>query len=252
MFNFRTKPEMFGDYRTWSLEERQHSRPIVGFSKFSMRDTIYIRCFSVTPADYRSNMITISCVYCIPRNVSENSIEKKKPNDSADRYPQILGKCIFTSVDIIILLERIVDALFDVQEKNRIRRNLEGYHPVTIKKEGDMLPFFHQLMSYQEPKTRNIEKDIKVFKWKYISKAMKTIFTKYTASKQNCSRGYGQLPAIKGGTSSIPRLMMPTLCYGGQAQHSGTSQSSVLDSQNLILPGSPDLSLLSSSSQEPS
>ena len=179
-------------------------------------------------------------------------MEKKKPNDSADRYHQILGKCIFTSVDIIILLERIVDTSFDVQEKNRIRRNLEGYHPVTIKKEGDTLPFFNQLMSYQEPKTRNIEKDIKVFKWEYITKAMKTIFTKYTASKRNRSRGYTQLAATKAVASSIPRPMMSTVHYGGQAQLSSRNQSSISDSQSLILPGSPDLSLLTCSSQEPS
>ena len=255
MFNFRTKPETFGDYGTWSMEERQHSRRIVGFSKSPMRDTIHIHCFPVAPADYRPNLITISCVYCIPQDLSGNTTGKKKPNDSADRYPEILGKCIFTSVDIIILLERIVDASFDVQEKNRIRRNLEGYHPVTIKKEGDTLPFFNQLMSYQDPKTRNIEKDIKVFKWEYISKAMKTIFTKYTASKRNRSRAYAQSPGRKGVASSIPRVMMPTLHYGSQSQrllHSSGSQSSVVDSQSLILPESQDLSLLSGSSQEPS
>jgi len=143
-----------------------------------------------------------------------------------------------------------VDASFDVQEKNRIRRNLEGYHPVTIKKEGDTFLFFNQLMSYHEPKTRNIEKDIKVFKWEYISKAMKTIFTKYTASKRNRSRAYAQSPTTRGVSSSVPPPAMPALVHWGQAQGSlhseegHTSMSMVQENQ--------DLSLLSGSSQEPS
>jgi hypothetical protein len=38
-------------------------------------------------------------------------------------------------------------------------------------------------MRYEHPRTRNIEKDIKVFKWENVSKAMKTIFQRYVGSK---------------------------------------------------------------------
>jgi hypothetical protein len=94
-----------------------------------------------------------------------------------------MGRCVFTSVDVINLLAKISGRAFPIKEKNRIRRNLEGFGPQTVKKEGDTRVFFNQLMRYEHPKTRNIEKDIKVFKWENVGKAMRTIFQRYVGSK---------------------------------------------------------------------
>jgi hypothetical protein len=85
-------------------------------------------------------------------------------------------------VDIISLLEKLVDNVFTLQEKNRIRRNLEGYKPETIKKEGSTGLFFNQVMAYSDPKTRNIEKDIKVFLWSDLTKALRKIVQKYNVN----------------------------------------------------------------------
>ena len=141
------------------------------FHKISHEDIMKIDCFPVTAQEYKENMITISCIRWIP-------------SPSHELNHKLAGKCVFTSVDIILLLERLTrdngQPLFSVQEKNRIRRNLEGYHPETVKKEGATLRFFNQVMSYSHPKARNIEKNIKVFLWRDIAKTLRKIVQKYT------------------------------------------------------------------------
>lgn len=53
-------------------------------------------------------------------------------------FRPLTGTYVFTSVDIIFLLERTFlehkISTFGTEEKNRIRRNLQGLHPVTIRK----------------------------------------------------------------------------------------------------------------------
>lgn len=87
-----------------------------------------------------------------------------------------------TSVDCIYLLEQLVNTKFTVEEKNRIRRNLEGYHPLTVSKgRPESGNFFRLIMSFSAPKPRNIEKDVKVFPWKTLGQALKKIISKYSA-----------------------------------------------------------------------
>jgi hypothetical protein len=112
-------------------------------------------------------MITISCIYF-------------QPSPPGEIQHKLVGQCVFTSVDVILLMERIFEhPPFEIQEKNRIRRNLESFKPETIKKEGTTNRFFAQLMAYTQPKTRNIEKDIKVFVWSDIMRAMKKIVVQF-------------------------------------------------------------------------
>ncbi|CAO3596343.1 unnamed protein product [Absidia cylindrospora] len=88
-----------------------------------------------------------------------------------------------TSVDCIHLLEHLMDLKFSVEEKNRVRRNLEGFRPLTVSKsKTDSADFFKLVMSFPNPKPRNIEKDLKVFPWNTLPYALKKIITKYTAS----------------------------------------------------------------------
>lgn len=165
---FVNRPDLLGDFNQWSSQERQENRRIVAFHKVVHGDVIQLDCFPVAAQDYKENMITISCIRWVPG----------PPHEIQHKHA---GKCVFTSVDIIILLERLADKTFEVQEKNRIRRNLEGYHPETVKKEGHTNLFFNQVMSYIHPKTRNIEKDIKVFLWADIVRALRKVFQKYSS-----------------------------------------------------------------------
>jgi hypothetical protein len=80
-------------------------------------------------------------------------------------------------------LEQLVNVRFTVEEKNRIRRNLEGFRPLTVSKaKADSEDFFKIIMGFPNPKPRNIEKDVKVFPWKILSHALKKIISKYVRS----------------------------------------------------------------------
>jgi len=66
-------------------------------------------------------------------------------------------------VDAIYLLEGLIGARFSIEEKNRVRRNLQRCKPDTISKTKPATEeFFAVLMNFPTPKPRHIEKDIKV------------------------------------------------------------------------------------------
>ncbi|KAF8070276.1 hypothetical protein FPV67DRAFT_1486804 [Lyophyllum atratum] len=70
---------------------------------------------------------------------------------------------------------------FPVEEKNRIRRNLEGLRPTTVSKhKHGFEDFFQRIMEFPDPKPRNIEKDLKVFEWSLLDQALDKILSKYT------------------------------------------------------------------------
>lgn len=159
---------ILGNYETWSPAERENRRRILHFTKHDVEDIIQVDCHPIDSNDYRENMITISCI-------------RLEPDLPGESQQQFAGKCIFTSVDIICLLERLVDLTFkfSVPEKNRIRRNIQGFKPLTVRKEGPTAASFQQIMNYVSPRTRNIEKDIKVFLWIDLTKAIRKIVSKY-------------------------------------------------------------------------
>ncbi|CAO3644457.1 unnamed protein product [Cunninghamella blakesleeana] len=109
-----------------------------------------------------------------------------------------------TSVDCIHLLEKLMNVQFSVEEKNRVRRNLEGFRPLTVSKcKAESADFFKLIMSFPHPKPRNIEKDVKVFPWKTLPYALKKIITKYTASTYSSTHDTSSI-ASSSSTSSIP------------------------------------------------
>lgn len=94
--------------------------------------------------------------------------------------------CYITSVDIIYLLEALVGIHFTVEEKNRIRRNLEGFRPITIdKSKPDTENFFGQIMNLPNPRPRNIEKNVKVYAWDCLEAALQKIIGKYVSVNQS-------------------------------------------------------------------
>jgi len=90
------------------------------------------------------------------------------------------NSCWATSVDMLYLLEAVIGTRFTVEEKNRIRRNLEGFRPQTVSKnKSSSDAFFRTIMNYPAPKPRNIEKDVKVFPWESVAASLKKIVSKY-------------------------------------------------------------------------
>ncbi|KAG7001601.1 hypothetical protein FocnCong_v011418 [Fusarium oxysporum f. sp. conglutinans] len=97
---------------------------------------------------------------------------------------------------------------FSVEEKNRIRRNLEGFHPQTVSKaKPDSEEFFKIIMGFPNPKPRNIQKDVKVFPWKILESAIQKIIGKYSVNPSTLAPppmmnqsngGYAPLPTRPG------------------------------------------------------
>ncbi|KAH0589331.1 hypothetical protein H2248_005092 [Termitomyces sp. 'cryptogamus'] len=142
----------------WSSAESACGRRLVRFSKVQDGRRLVVSCEPITPDEYRESDSVISCIY---RDESRT--------------------CYVTSVDIIFLLERLTNSDFPVEEKNRIRRNLEGLRPTTVSKhKHGFEDFFQRIMEFPDPKPRNIEKDLKVFEWSSLDQALEKILSKYT------------------------------------------------------------------------
>ena len=150
----------------WSDEEFAAKRRLVQFWRSQKDNTITTNFKPVAPEDRPSPSICISCILW----------ESK-------------GDYYVTSVDTIYLLESLVAVRFTVEEKNRIRRNLEGFQPLTVSKgKADSEDFFKLIMGFPNPKPRNIEKDVKVFRWRTLKHALKKIIGKYVCSTIVMSR----------------------------------------------------------------
>ena len=146
----------------WDVEELRAQRRLVRFRRSQAGNTITASFEPATLEDHAR----------APGNIYVNCILWKEK-----------GQCFITSVDTIQLLESLVAVRFTVEEKNRIRRNLEGFRPMTVSKtRADCEEFFKTIMGFPSPKPRNIEKDVKVFPWRILSHALKKIIGKYVSS----------------------------------------------------------------------
>ncbi|KKY21914.1 putative transcriptional regulator medusa [Phaeomoniella chlamydospora] len=142
---------------TWTRDEWDSKRRLVQFTRRQVGSSIHADFKPISQEERQQNMICISCIWW----------EEKQ-------------ECFVTSVDTIFLLEALVAVRFTVEEKNRIRRNLEGFRPLTVSKvKSDSEDFFKLIMGFPNPKPRNIEKDVKVFPWKILAHALKKIISKY-------------------------------------------------------------------------
>ncbi|KAF5321463.1 hypothetical protein D9619_001421 [Psilocybe cf. subviscida] len=151
----------------WTPTEVAVGRRLVRFSKVQDGRRLIVSCEPIPQEAFNEADPVISCIY-------------RAESDS----------CYVTSVDVIYLLERLTNGEFPVEEKNRIRRNLEGLRPTTVSKHkpgfGD---FFQRIMEFPDPKPRNIEKDLKVFDWNLLGQALEKILSKYSIYTTNSSDG---------------------------------------------------------------
>ncbi|KAG2153686.1 uncharacterized protein EDB93DRAFT_209246 [Suillus bovinus] len=158
----------------WDDVEMQAGRRLVRFSRIRDGNKLLVSAERISPGDYDAKDIVISCIY----------------RDETD-------SCCVTSVDIIHLLQRLVAAEFVVEEKNRIRRNLEGLRPTTVSKSRPGFEgLFQRIMDFPDPKPRKIEKDLKVFDWKLLPQALDKIISKYSLSN------FGPIPTKESSQSA--------------------------------------------------
>ncbi|CAO1617142.1 unnamed protein product [Sympodiomycopsis kandeliae] len=142
----------------WTREEFKLKRRIVKFDRQQIGNIVRIRGRTIHPSQYQAGGIVVSCI-----------------------FHEEMNECFMTSVDALSLLESLIGSHFTIEEKNRIRRNLEGYHPLTISKnKEETQKFFALIMSFPEPRPRNIEKDIKIFSWKILQDALAKTMAKFS------------------------------------------------------------------------
>ncbi len=154
------KLEIFGDLdimtSNWTPKEIHQKRRIVRFNRMQVGTAIRVSFEPIDVDEYDSSMTCISCIYW-----------------------EELSQFYVTSVDTIHLLEKLIDSKFSVEEKNRIRRNLQGFKPLTVSK-AQARGFFRLIMGFGTPKPRNIEKDVKVFLWHKLADALKKVISRYS------------------------------------------------------------------------
>ncbi|KAJ3137813.1 hypothetical protein HDU90_001764 [Geranomyces variabilis] len=164
-----------GNFCDWTLEEISVRRRCVRarVSEESPRVCYFDR---LSHAETNEEDVVVSCIYW----------EELQARWGNAKFLKRVFRNPFGSV--IILLGYIMDVVLDVPQKNRIRRNLESLGPTTISKKPDTNAFFAQIMSYTDPKPRNIEKDVKVFPWALLKPALEKILFKMTDGGGNGMR----------------------------------------------------------------
>ncbi|KAK1758768.1 hypothetical protein QBC47DRAFT_95365 [Echria macrotheca] len=192
LYQTKATLEIHGDLQAmaenWTQEEWDNKRRLVMFKKKQNGSVLTITFKPVSVSERPPNSICISCIWWQERE-----------------------ECFVTSVDTIHLLEQLLAApsRFSVEEKNRIRRNLEGFHPLTVSKaKPESEEFFKVIMGFGNPKPRNIEKDVKVFTWKTLGQSLSKIISKYSASTAtlatpvNIGGQYPPLPPASGSATA--------------------------------------------------
>ncbi|KAF8210092.1 hypothetical protein K438DRAFT_1929290 [Mycena galopus ATCC 62051] len=147
----------------WDDAELQAGRRLVRFHKVQDGRRVILSCESIKQENYCEADSVISCIY---REQTET--------------------CYVTSVDIIYLLERLTNDEFPVEEKNRIRRNLEGLRPTTVSKHKSGSETFFQPSQH--------EKDLKVFEWSLLGQALEKIMSKYSIYTSSPTDSTSSLP----------------------------------------------------------
>ena len=197
--------------KNWSATEIKSSRRLVKF-EFTTENYVQVIDFNpISTTDYDNLKPTISCIYWKEMN-----------------------SYVVTSVDIILLLEYLVNQTFDVEEKNRIRRNLQSLKPNTISRANiNDRNFFNLIMSMENPRPRNIEKDLKVFNWSDLRKAISKVMSKYYVVLPNESTNnpqQQQRPPPSWSTSGGSGVYPPQQQQALQSPHILQSPSSSLPS----------------------
>ncbi|KAI0321085.1 hypothetical protein OF83DRAFT_415525 [Amylostereum chailletii] len=189
-------------------EEKHAGRRLVRFSRTLEGNRLRISCQVIHQEDYDDRCIAISCI-----------------------YRESTGLTYFTSVDIIFLLQYFVQDSFGVEEKNRIRRNLEGFRPTTISKSrSGSEGFFQQIMEFPVPKPRNIEKDVKVFSWDTLGPALDKIIAKYSLVPGAVEIHSNSPPMLHTPSQPDPTLTHLELSYPSPSPQPVMYQSALLDS----------------------
>lgn len=163
-------PEVSKMQQNWLIEEDEEERRLVRLIvDREGHATFKILAEALSPRSYSSSdsSLVISCIKWREKNTF-----------------------VVTSVDVILVLEYLVGEHFPIEEKSRIRRNLQFLKPYTVTKSSkESSRLFSTLMSMENPRPRNIEKGLKVFEWTDLFVAVNRVLSKYSATPMFSNRG---------------------------------------------------------------
>ncbi|KIO16839.1 hypothetical protein M407DRAFT_181450 [Tulasnella calospora MUT 4182] len=153
-----------GDVRSlstgWTQEEVTARRRLVQFWRVMDGATVNVHFCVIRPEEYDDSRIVVSCIY----------------REDAE-------KCYITSFDLIRLLEGIIGSVCNIDEKNRIRRNVHHIEHDTISKSKPYHEeFFDLIMSFPAPMPRRNVRDLKAFRWEFLPDALHAIMDKMVRS----------------------------------------------------------------------
>ncbi|KAI0242599.1 hypothetical protein L0F63_000383 [Massospora cicadina] len=174
----------------WTTEEIQAGRRLLKFKRRHQDNTLYCQFEPISYEGYKSLRGTS------PSSEDIGSPPRKEADQMIISVIRWMGLPIIegapqeayyiTSVDLVNLLEGLLGVVFTLEEKNRIRRNLELFGPITVVKGTARTDgLFRQIMAFPSPRPRNIEKGIKVFPYDRIPQALRKVVGKHTASRSS-------------------------------------------------------------------
>jgi hypothetical protein len=154
--------DIFSMTSDWTQDELMNSRRLVSINCIQNYNHLSLQFSPVAQDDYVTGSPVLSCIYW-----------------------RRSGRFYLTSVELISLLEHLVNCKFPVEEKNRIRRNLQSIKPLTISKTNEEYhELFDLIMNFSRPKPRRIEKDVKVIYWDHLKQALAKVLSKYIVAPQ--------------------------------------------------------------------
>lgn len=139
-----------------SQEEISARRRLVQFWRHMDGPIVNVHFCPIQPEEYDDSRIVVSCI-----------------------YREDVDKCYITSFDLIRLLEGIIGTVCNIDEKNRIRRNVHHIEHDTISKSKPYHEeFFDLIMSFPAPMPRRNVRDLKAFRWEFLPDALHAIMDK--------------------------------------------------------------------------
>ncbi|CAO3701266.1 unnamed protein product [Rhizopus stolonifer] len=109
-----------------------------------------------------------------PMNSDIGKKERANPLAISCIWWQEKDQYFVTSCDIVRIVEGLIGISLNKQHKNRMRRQLQSYSPMTIGKKYDeeINTFYLQLIGFTTPSVKTIDKDIKIFRWEILEEAL--------------------------------------------------------------------------------
>ncbi|KAJ1323840.1 hypothetical protein MN608_11095 [Microdochium nivale] len=214
----RIKLEIQGDLllmsQGWTSEERTQARRVVKFTMSRIDSTLGLAFAPVTTGQLGPGDLCTSCIYW-----------------------QEQGDFFVTGADVIHLLGRLfaAPARFSLEDKNYIRRKLQGYRPIIVAPErADTQGVFDLVVGLSRPRPVYRRETFNLIPWRLLPLILDKMLAKYV--RVSPTRGWQSLVGASGPPPVLPALQPTQLVGGGDATGNPLSSGKIsrLPSKNTL------------------